>query len=86
VQEQIYRWFGKTGMAGLGSILTTSVLFTLLHLIWVANFPFLCLVFLASLIFGTIYQVTRSIEASIFCHFSLNVIHFFFFSYPALQN
>jgi uncharacterized protein len=86
VQEQIYRWFGKTAAAGLGSILTTSVLFTLLHLIWVANFPFLCLVFLASLIFGTIYQVTRSIEASIFCHFSLNVIHFFLFSYPALKN
>lgn len=86
VQREIYKWFGKTSIAGFGSIITTSMLFTLMHLIWIANLPFLCLVFVASLIYGTIYQVTQSIEASIFCHFSLNVIHFFLFSYPALQN
>jgi len=86
VQREIYKWFGGTRLAGFGSIVTASVLFTLLHLIWIANLPFLCLVFVASLIYGTIYQVTQSIEASIFCHFSLNVIHFFFFSYPALQS
>lgn len=86
VQREIYRWFGKTQMAALGSILAASVLFTLLHLIWVANLPFLCLVFVASVIYGTIYQTTRSIEASILCHFGLNVTHFFLFSYPAIQN
>ena len=84
IQREIYNWFGKTSLAGLGSILVTSLLFTLLHLIWVANFPFLCLVFVASVIYGLIYQITRSIEASILCHFGLNVIHFFFFTYPAL--
>jgi len=86
IQRELYHWFGKTPIAGLGSIFATSVFFTLLHLIWVADFPFLCLVFVASVIYGAIYQITKSIEASILCHFGLNLVHFLFFTYPALQN
>jgi len=84
IQRGIFQWFGSTSMAGAASIFITSILFTLLHLIWVANLPFLSLVFVASMIYGTIYQMTKSIEASILCHFGLNVVHFLFFSYPAL--
>jgi membrane protease YdiL (CAAX protease family) len=86
IQRELYLWFAKTPASGLSSIFITSIFFTLLHLIWVANLSFLCLVFIASVIYGTIYQVTQSIEASILCHFGLNVIHFIFFTYPALQN
>jgi membrane protease YdiL (CAAX protease family) len=86
IQRELYQWFGSNPLAASGSILITSAFFTLLHLIWVANLPFLGLVFIASLIYGTIYQVTKSIESSILCHFGLNVIHFFFFTYPALEN
>ncbi|MGC1878474.1 MAG: type II CAAX endopeptidase family protein [Rhabdochlamydiaceae bacterium] len=86
LQRELYRWFGKNPMSALGSIFVTSLFFTLFHLIWVANLPFLCLVFIASVIYGTIYQATQSIEASILSHFSLNVIHFLFFTYPSLQN
>jgi uncharacterized protein len=86
IQREIYNWFGKNAIAGFGSICITSVFFTLLHLIWVADLSFLCLVFVASLIYGTIYQVTQSIEASILCHFGLNVTHFLLFTYPALQS
>lgn len=85
IQRELYNWFGKTPLAGFASICATSAGFTLLHLIWVADLPFLCLVFIASLIYGTIYQVTKSIEAAIVCHFGLNVTHFFLFTYPALQ-
>ncbi len=85
IQREIFNWFGKTSLAGLGSIFVTSIFFTLLHLIWVADLPFLCLVFIASVIYGLIYQITRSVEASILCHFGLNAIHFFFFTYPALS-
>ncbi len=84
IQKGIYEWFGKTPLAGAISILVASIFFTLVHLIWVADFPFLCLVFVASVIYGTIYQVTRSVEASILCHFGLNVTHILLFSYPAL--
>ncbi len=86
IQRELYLWFGKTPVAGLGSIFVTSIFFILLHLIWVADLSFLCLVFVASLIYGTIYQVTKSIEASILCHFGLNVVHFLLFTYPALQR
>jgi membrane protease YdiL (CAAX protease family) len=86
IQRQLYHRFGKNRIASCASICVTSLFFTSLHLIWVANLPFLCLVFVASMIYGTIYQVTQSIEASIFCHFGLNAIHFLFFTYPALQN
>lgn len=86
IQRELYLWFGETPIAGLGSIFVTSISFTLLHLIWVADLPFLCLVFVASLIYGTIYQITKSIEASSLCHFGLNLVHFLFFTYPALQN
>jgi membrane protease YdiL (CAAX protease family) len=86
IQKEIYNWFGKTPLAALGSICVTSLFFTLFHLIWVADLSFLCLVFVASTIYGAIYQVTRSIEASIFCHFGMNVVHFFLFSYPTLQS
>jgi uncharacterized protein len=85
IQRELYFWFGKTPVAGLGSIFVTSIFFTLLHLIWVANLSFLCFVFVASMIYGAIYQVTQSIEASILCHFGLNLVHFLLFTYPALQ-
>ncbi|MBS0604940.1 MAG: CPBP family intramembrane metalloprotease [Verrucomicrobia bacterium] len=86
IQRWLFNWFGETPLAGFGSIFVTSIFFTLLHLIWVANLPFLCLVFVASMIYGTIYQVTKSIEASIFCHFGLNLTHLLLFTYPALQG
>lgn len=86
IQRELYNWFGKQGLAGIGSIFVTSIFFALLHLIWVANLPFLCLVFIASVIYGAIYQWTKAIEGSILCHFGLNAIHFFFFTYPALKG
>jgi uncharacterized protein len=85
VQREFYSWFGKTPLAAMASIFVTSLMFTLLHLPWVASIPFLCLVFIASLIYGAIYQITQSVEASILCHFGLNITHFFFFTYPAIQ-
>lgn len=36
--------------------------------------------------YGLLYQRTQRIEASIIAHFTLNVVHFFFFTYPVLQN
>ena len=36
--------------------------------------------------YGAVYLRTGRIEASILVHFMLNVVHIFFFSYPALDN
>ncbi len=84
IQRELYHWFGQTPGAAVKSILITSVFFALVHLIWVAHLPFICLVFVASVIYGVIYQWTKAIEGSILCHFGLNVTHFFLFTYPAL--
>lgn len=86
VQREIGNWFQGNRWAGAGSVVITSLLFVLLHLNWVADLSFLAFVFVASILYGTIYQITQSIEASIFCHFGLNLVHFLLFSYPALQR
>jgi membrane protease YdiL (CAAX protease family) len=84
IQKELYTRLGQNALAAFAAICITSLFFALFHLIWVADLPFLCLVFTAGLIYGTIYQVTQSIEASILCHFGVNAIHFLFFTYPAL--
>ncbi len=85
IQREMYLyWFKDSKWAGTMSVLTTSLLFTLLHIHWIRDISFLALVFLAGIIFGTIYQITQSIEASILCHFGLNLTHFLLFSYPIL--
>lgn len=86
IQKEFSKWFGQTSKGDCASVLASSILFLLLHLVWVRDFAFLGLIFVASLIYGTIYQVTQSIEASIICHFSLNLTHFLLFTYPMLQS
>lgn len=68
---------------GVGfAIITTSILFTLLHIGWSPNFSAIGLIFCTNLFYGVLYHWAQAIEASILCHFSFNIIHFLFFSYP----
>ncbi|MBS0629645.1 MAG: CPBP family intramembrane metalloprotease [Verrucomicrobia bacterium] len=87
VQKECFRLFGDKGfLAGAGAIFLTAALFAALHYFWVASIPFLGLVFIAGIIYGTIYQYTRSLEASILCHWAFNLTHFICFTYPVLQT
>ncbi len=87
IQEELFQKLKtRTDFAGPLAVLITALVFTLLHVFWVSDFSFLLLVFVAGCIFGAIYQITKAIEASIFCHFMLNLIHFLFFTYPMLQR
>jgi len=74
IQREIYLWFGKTPLAACGAICIASLFFVLVHLAWVGSFPLLCLIFVASLLYGVLYQWTGAIESSIFCHFLFNMI------------
>lgn len=76
----------QTKWSGPFSILAVSTLFALLHLKFVKDFYFIFLTFIASLIYGTIYQLTRAIESSIICHYLFNLVHFFSLTYPALKS
>ncbi|MCB1109879.1 MAG: CPBP family intramembrane metalloprotease [Chlamydiia bacterium] len=75
----------NTKWSGTASVIIVSLLFALLHFSFVHDLGFLSLAFIASLIYGGVYQATRSIESSIFCHYLFNVVHFFCFTYPALK-
>lgn len=81
-QQELDRAFGLKAWGTGCSIILTSILFALLHIGWSPNFSAIALTFCASLFYGVIYRWTQAIEASIFCHFSFNTIHFLFFSYP----
>jgi len=87
LQNEFFRWFGGKGfIANIGCILATALLFAVLHFGWVSSIPFLGLVLSAGVIYGSIYQFTRSLEASILCHWLFNVTHFLFFTYPVLES
>lgn len=75
----------QTKWSGVFSIIVVSLFFATLHFGFVSDLNFISLSFVASLIYGTVYYLTRSIESSIFCHFLFNTIHFFCFTYPALK-
>ena len=86
LQKELFRWLGGGLKAHIGCVLISSIMFTLFHLIWVANLPFLALVFTAGIAYGAIYQYTQKIESAILCHFAVNSAHFFLFTYPALST
>lgn len=84
IQNELSRLFGKNIKGAILAIVITSLGFAILHYNWVEDPAFLGLVFLASIIYGAIYQYTGAIESSIITHFLLNVVHFYFFTYPAI--
>lgn len=87
VQNECYRLLGGKGIvAQVFAVLLTALFFAALHYTWVKNIPFLALVFIAGVIYGAIYQLTKSIEASITCHFLFNIVHFTLFTYPVLKS
>lgn len=84
LQREIHDYL-HTKWSGAFSIIVVSLLFAGLHFPFVKDFNFISLTFIASLIYGTVYHLTRSIESSIFCHYLFNIVHFFCFTYPALK-
>ncbi len=63
-----------------------SIVFAIVHYFFVASFAYISFVFVISICYGLIYQWTRAIESSIFCHFGINAVHFIFFTYPVLLS
>lgn len=87
VQRETFKFMGGGGaLAQVFSVLLTALFFAVLHWGWASSIPFLGLVFVAGVIYGTIYQITQSIEASILCHFLFNIAHFTLFTYPSLSH
>ena len=62
-------------------LVLSSIVFALFHITGGVNFVMLA--FICGLIYGIVYLKTKHLESAIFIHLCLNVIHFFFFSYPS---
>lgn len=78
VQKELTRRLQNRSWGVIASVGLTTIIFSLAH-IGKGNFDYLILVFLAGILYGAIYQYTKSIESSIICHFLLNFTRFLFF-------
>ncbi len=71
-------------LSGMFAIFIVAILSTLIHIFVIQSFSYLALVFIANILYGSVYHLTKSIESSMIVHFLTNAIHFFFFTYRIL--
>lgn len=64
------------------AVVMAALLFALLH--YQGGLQYCLLTLIAGLVYGTVYHKTQSIEAAILTHFSVNLTHILFFTYPTL--
>lgn len=84
LQKEIATQIGKGFIGRIAGVGGAALIFTLFHLAWTASPAMLALVFVAGIIYGTIYELSGLLEGSILCHFAVNVLHMLFFSYHAM--
>jgi membrane protease YdiL (CAAX protease family) len=82
VQTSVARWLGSTRRAELTAMVIAGTLFGVAHLAGGALYVLLATV--AGVGYGWIFLRTRSIAAAIAAHTGVNMVHFLFFTYPAL--
>jgi membrane protease YdiL (CAAX protease family) len=83
LQRELSHQIGPKFFSKAAGILSSSLVFTLFHLNWGASPAILAFVFLASILYGSIYEMSKFLEGSILCHFAVNILHMLFFGYHA---
>ena len=68
------------------SIFIVALMFAIIHFAFMPSYEYISITFLAGIIYGTIYEISKSVESAIICHFLVNLLHFLFFTYPMLQE
>jgi membrane protease YdiL (CAAX protease family) len=84
IQKYLCLTFRRVSYGNAIAIILSAILFGLSH--FMGGTRYIILATIAGIGYGWIYWRTQRIEASILTHFSLNLIHFLFFTYPALAN
>ena len=84
IQKYLCLVFQNIKYGNLLAISIASILFGLAH--YAGGVLYVLLAFIAGMGYGFIYFRTKRIESSIITHFLLNLIHFLFFTYPALAS
>lgn len=80
LQAQIEKFFNHGILGKIIALVIASIIFAFSHTGAVG--PAFVLFLIAGLIYGLVFTVTRSLSASIICHFSVNIMHFILFEYP----
>lgn len=83
IQQRLSNILQKIKGEKILALIFSSLIFTLAHLYWAPSLDVFGFVFLAGLLYGTVYFI-GGIESAILTHFLLNFIHMTFFSYHAL--
>lgn len=81
LQSEIERFTARRQGGALIAITCAAVLFGLAHM--AGGWRYVALASVAGAGYGTVFYRSRSIEASILSHFTLNAVHFLLFTYPA---
>ena len=80
LQNNLTILFKKLKHAEIWGLILTSMIFGLFH--FSGGWAFAFLAFVSGLLYGGVYLKTKYIESAILLHFLVNLVHFFFFSYP----
>lgn len=83
IQQKLNFYLSHIKGGSYYSIFIAALLFGLMH--YTGGIFYILLATTAGIGYGWVYYKTKSIEASIITHFSLNFIHILFFTYPALR-
>ncbi|MCI0381509.1 MAG: CPBP family intramembrane metalloprotease [Chlamydiae bacterium] len=84
VQGELTRFLPKSKTGKIIALFLSSIIFTLAHVYWTPSGAILGFVFLAGLLYGSVYLISGKIEGAIITHFLLNFVHMTFFSYHAM--
>lgn len=83
VQGGLLKLCKNLKFAGACSVLVAGILFGLAH--FAGGPSYVCLASIAGIFYGWVYWRSGSLELAVLTHFSLNTIHFLFFTYPAIK-
>jgi membrane protease YdiL (CAAX protease family) len=84
LQKELFENLKNKKFASIIALLSTSLIFTLIHMFFTLNLSSILIAFVTGILYGGIYQITKRVESSILVHLSVNMIHYFFFTYPRL--
>lgn len=84
IQKNVTDFCEKHQISKILALVVASIIFGLRH--YQSGLPMIILSTIAGLFYGAAYMRNNRIEAAILVHFSLNAVHFFFFSYPSFAR
>lgn len=84
IQKYLRKWLINFPYGKWLAVVLAAMIFGAIH--YPGGIKYVVLASITGIAYGWVYERTQRIEASIITHFLLNLIHFLFFTYPALAS